>query len=131
MIRHEEALRGVTHGVPGLDHPQFEMVPLEDDWVGARLAIPMMLELLRTPGYSSIQGETWLFCCKTPMVYVGEWSRQTFMEMAPGGNARAFFESVVENSSERLWNDDLGDVTAIYVFRCGACRKYRAHWDMF
>jgi hypothetical protein len=113
MIRHQDALRGVTHGVPDLDHPDFEMVPLEDDWVGARLPIPMMLELLRTPGYPSIQGEKWLFCCRAPMIYVGEWSRQKFVEMAPDGNGRTFFESVVKDINDRLWEDDLGDTTAI------------------
>jgi uncharacterized protein CbrC (UPF0167 family) len=49
-----------------------------------------MLELLRTPSYPSIQGERWLFCCKGPMTYVGQWSRQKFTEMAPDGDGRAF-----------------------------------------
>jgi uncharacterized protein CbrC (UPF0167 family) len=131
MIGHEEALRAVTLGVPGLDHPDFEMVPLDDGWVGAKLPMPMMLELLRTPGYPAIQGETWLFCCKAPMVYVGEWSRRKFVEMAPDGNGRAFFDSVVQDAIDGLWEDNLGDTTGIYVFRCAACRKYQAHWDMF
>ncbi len=131
LIGHQEALRGVTHGVPALDCPDFEMVPQEDDWVGVRLPIPTMLELLRTPGYSSIQGETWLFCCKAPMIYIGGWSRQTFSEMAPDGNGRAFFDSVVRDPVEGLWEDDLGDTTGIYVFRCAACRNYKGHWDMF
>jgi hypothetical protein len=89
MIRHEDAVRGVTFGAPGLDRPGFDLVPLSDGWVGARL--PTMLELVRTSGYSTIQGERWLFCCKMPMVYVGEWSREKFSEMAPDGNGREFF----------------------------------------
>ncbi len=113
MIGHEEALRGVTLGVPDLNCSDFEMVPQDDDWVAVRLPIPMMLELLRTPGYRSIQGETWLFCCKAPMVYVGEWSRQKFVEMAPDGNGRAFFDSVVQDTIDGLWEDNLGDVTGI------------------
>ena len=131
LIAHEEALRGVTLGEPGLGHPDFEMVPQDEDWVGARLPTPMMMELLRTPGYSTIQGERWLFCCKAPMVYVGEWSRRKFTEMAPDGNDRAFFEAIVEDRPPRLWEDDVGELTGIYVFRCASCRKYRAHWDMF
>jgi hypothetical protein len=90
MIRHEEALRGVTHGVPGLNRADFDLVPLDDGWVGAKLPKPTMLELLRTPSYPSIQGERWLFCCKCPMTYVGQWSRQKFTEMAPDGDGRAF-----------------------------------------
>jgi uncharacterized protein CbrC (UPF0167 family) len=131
LIAHQEALQGVTQGVPDLDCPDIEMVPRDDDWIGVRLPTSMMLELLRTPGYSSIQGETWFFCCKAPMIYVGEWSRQKFSEMAPDGNGRAFFDSVVQDASGGLWDDTLGDTTGIYVFRCAACQKYKAHWDMF
>ena len=47
------------HGLPGLNHPDFEMVPLEgeEDWAGARVPTEWMLELLRTPTYSTWQGE--------------------------------------------------------------------------
>jgi hypothetical protein len=131
MIRHEDALSAVTFGVPGLDRPDFELVPKGDGWVGVRLPVPMMLELLRTPGYSTIQGERWLFCCKAPMVYVGQWSRQNFSEMAPDGDGRVFFDLVVRDTIDGLWEDKLHDKTGVYVFRCAACRKYEAHWDMF
>jgi uncharacterized protein CbrC (UPF0167 family) len=131
MIRHEEALRGVTHGVPGLDRADFELVPKGDGWVGVRLPPPVMLELLRTPGYPTIQGERWLFCCTAPMIYVGQWSRQKFSEMAPDGNGRAFFDLVVRDVIDGLWEDKLHDKTGIYVFRCAGCHKYSAHWDMF
>jgi uncharacterized protein CbrC (UPF0167 family) len=131
MIRHEDALRGVTHGVPGLDRSDLELVPKSDGWVGARLPVPMMLELLRTPSYRTIQGESWLFCCKAYMVYVGQWSRQHFSKMAPDGNGRGFFDLVVRDVIDGLWEDELHDKTEIYVFRCVACRKYSAHWDMF
>jgi len=50
MLSWEQAFEGVTHGVPGLDRTDFELVPKdEDDWVGARLPQEMMFELLRTP----------------------------------------------------------------------------------
>jgi uncharacterized protein CbrC (UPF0167 family) len=131
MIRHEDATRGITHGYPGLAHPDFELVPLEDDWVGARLPVAMMLELTRTPGYSSIQGETWLFCCKKPMIYVGPWRREQFAKMAPDGNGKEFFHRVVRDAVDGLWEDRLGDLTGIYVFRCSTCDQHSAHWDMF
>src|SRR5262245_13338318 len=131
MIRHEEALRGVTLGVPGLNRAGFDLVPLDDGWVGVKLPKLTMLELLRTPGYPTIQGEQWLFCCKGPMVYVGQWSRQKFSEMAPDGNGRTFFDLVVRDVIAGLWEDKLHDLTAIYVFRCPRCHAHSAHWDMF
>jgi uncharacterized protein CbrC (UPF0167 family) len=96
LISWEQAFEGVTHGAPGLRRTDFEMVPKEDDWVGARLAHEMMFELLRTPTYGTIQGERWLFCCLQPMVFVGEWSRPEFGTRSPNGDGRAFFENIVE-----------------------------------
>jgi hypothetical protein len=131
MIRHEDAMRGITHDIPGLDRPDFDLVPLSDGWVGARLPTPTMLELLRTPEYSTIQGEQWLFCCKVPMIFVGQWSREKFSHMAPDGNGREFFHQTVRDAIDGLWEDQLHDQTGIYVFRCATCRKHSAHWDMF
>lgn len=132
MIRHEDALRGITHGIPGLNRTDFELVPLDDDgWVGAKLPPPIMLELLRTPGYTSIQGENWLFCCGGPMIYVGRWSREKFSEMAPDRNGRNFFNQIVRDPIDGLWEDELHDKAEIYVFRCPTCLKYSANWDMY
>ncbi len=79
MITHETAMSGITHGVPGLNRPEFETVSLDDDWVGVKLSKDIMFELLRTPGYHSWQGEQWLFCCNYPMTYLGEWTMADLM----------------------------------------------------
>ena len=123
-------MRGVTFGVPGLDRPGFDLVPLSDGWVGAKLPTQTMLELVRTPGTSTIQGEQWLFCGKMPMVYVGQWPREKFSgKMAPDGNGREFFHQTVHDTIDGLWEDQLHDTTGIYVFRCAICRKHSAHWE--
>jgi len=54
-----------------------------------------MMELLRTPSYRTIQGDQWLFCCKSPMTFRGQWSRKDYSDNAPDGNALAFFERIV------------------------------------
>jgi uncharacterized protein CbrC (UPF0167 family) len=131
MIRHEDAMRGITHGMPVLDRQDVELVrPIHTTWVCAKLSTPTMLELIRTPTYLTIQGEKWLFCCGGPMVYIGPWSREKFSEIAPDGNGRAFFHQVVDDTIEGLWEDTLHDETGVYVFRCPVCKKYRAHWDL-
>jgi uncharacterized protein CbrC (UPF0167 family) len=134
MISWEQAFAGVTHGVPGLAHPDFEMVPVPGDegWIAARLPQEMMFELLRTPGYVTIQGESWLFCCRRPMVYIGTWShQQDFIDHAPGGDGGKLFEDMVEDADDRIWEflGQGGDSIGVYVFRCGSCARLRAHYD--
>jgi len=130
MIRFIDAVGGVTHGIPGLNRSDFEMVVLNDGWVGARLPREEMMELLRTPDYPTIQDDNWLFCCKRPMTFVGEWSRSDFVNRSWDGNGRAYFDSVVRDPVVGLWEDRLHDITGIYVFRCRTCTKHSAHWDL-
>ena len=130
MISWEQAFEGVTNGVPGLSRSDFEMVPQEDGWIAARLPQEMMFELLRTPTYRSLQGERWQFCCKCPMIVVGEWSREEFAERAPDGDGQRFFHEIVEEPVPGLWEDQLHDITGVYVFRCKDCARLTAHWDL-
>ena len=130
MISWEQAFAGVTHGRPGLERTDFELVPKQDDWVGARLPQETMFELLRTPTYSSIQGERWQFCCRRPMVFVGEWSREEFDRHAPDGDGRRCFVEIVQDIVPGLWEDQLHDITGVYVFRCPSCERVTAHWDL-
>jgi uncharacterized protein CbrC (UPF0167 family) len=130
MVSWEQAFEGVTHGIPGLNRSDFEMVPKEDDWVGARLPEEFMFELLRTPTYGSIQGEQWQFCCRAPMVFVGEWSRDEFARRAPEGDGARYFDEIVQNKIPGLWEDKLHEITGVYVFRCSTCDRVTAHWDV-
>ncbi|MFO0936869.1 MAG: CbrC family protein [Gemmataceae bacterium] len=130
MISWEQAFEGVTHGIPGLDRADFEMVPKDDDWVGARLPEEVMFEMLRTPTYSTIQGEHWQFCCQQPMVFLGEWTREDFAQRALDGDGKRYFEEVVQDCIPGLWEDELHDITGVYVFRCQTCYRVTAHWDI-
>lgn len=130
MVSWAQAFEGVTHGIPGLRHADFELVPKANDWVGARLPQATMFELLRTPTYLTIQGDRWLFCCKEPMVFVGQWSREQFTRQAPDGDGQKLFRAIVEKPVPGLWEDELHDETGIYVFRCRSCQRLRAHWDL-
>jgi uncharacterized protein CbrC (UPF0167 family) len=130
MVSWKQALEGMTQGLPGLNHPDFEMVRTESDWIRAKLPQAIMFELLRTPTYSTIQGDQWQFCCKQPMVYLGEWSRDDFRKRAPDGDGEAYFRGIVKDIVTGLWEDNLHDETGIYVFRCASCERLRAHWDL-
>jgi uncharacterized protein CbrC (UPF0167 family) len=130
MISWEQAFEGMTHGRPGLKHPDFELVPTDSDWIRARLPQAVMFELLRTPTYDTIQGDQWQFCCKQPMVFLGEWNREDFHRNAPDGQGHAYFQKIVQGIVPGLWEDNLHDVNGIYVFRCSHCNRMTAHWDL-
>lgn len=130
MISWEQALEGVTHGTPNLTRSDFDLVPGENGWTGAKLASSVMFELLRTPGYSTWQDISWQFCCSQPMIFVGTWNREDFSRRAPDGDGKAFFEQVVQKTIPGLWEDELHDVTGVYAFRCASCNRLTAHWDI-
>lgn len=130
MISWEQAFSGVTHGVPGLRQNEFENVVLdaEEDWVGVRLPPEVMFELLRTPTYGTWQGARWLFCCRYPMTFVGEWHHEQFDDRSLNGNGEQLYYTVVEDVPPETW-DVLGQSLCVYVFECKACGKLRAHFD--
>lgn len=131
MISFDQVREGLTNGIPGLQSTEFEIVPSEEaGWNRARLPREVMLELLRTPTYRTIQGDRWRICCRAPMIFVGSWSRAEFTARAPDGDGQKYFTEIVQDVVPGLWEDQLHDVTRVYVFRCASCQRHRAHWDM-
>jgi uncharacterized protein CbrC (UPF0167 family) len=136
MVSWAQAFEGVTHGLPGLRTNEFELVPVapEEDWYGVRVPAEHLFELLRTPTYGTWQGERWLFCCKRPMTYIGEWANVLKSPRRPD-DPRACFEQVIdphEQSKEWVWEGlsrGTGSV-CLYVFRCKTCGRFRSTWDM-
>ncbi len=159
MVGWHEALAGLTDGAPGLDDPDFELMPQDAEeadrlydppalmagpgpvktsfvlgpryvgWVRAQVPQRYLLELLHTPGYSTWQGESWRFHCDQPMIYLGTWDPDEFQRQAPDGDGRALFDRLLPGE-DALWDGRMHDVTAVYVFRCPQCSQLAAHWDM-
>ena len=133
MIRWQEAQKGQTHGIPGnaprLPQTDVEWVEAEGGWKAARLASDMMWELLRTPNYTTWQGEQWQFDGQEPMLYVGEWNQNAFNNHAPGGNGKAFFDEIVTDGLDDQWDYLNEAMPCVYVFRSTTQEKYAAHWD--
>jgi uncharacterized protein UPF0167 len=96
------------------------------DWEAVRVPQAYLMELLRTPTYSTWQGEYWLFCCQRPMVYLGDWGPADFERYAGEGNGRALFETVAPDTDYWLWGHG---GSGIYVFRCPACGRLGCHCD--
>lgn len=129
LIGYLEAVRGITNGVPGLTRTDFELVPKDSGWIGARVPREFMMELLRTPTYRTMQGDKWLFCCARPMSFAGQWSKKDYSDNAPDGSGQALFERITRGSLPGRLKDVLDAGVSIYVFRCRTCKEYSAHWD--
>ncbi len=131
LVRREDAERGQTLGVPHLETKMFDTIPTDEDgWSAAVIPESDLNELIRTPGYTSWQGDIWLFCCSKPMVFVGEWGIEDFRQHSADGNVGALVAKMSHPSEAQHWHGMFPDWGVnFYVFRCSGCGKYRAHND--
>lgn len=136
MVSWQQAVAGITHGVPGLKTADFELVLVdaEEQWFGVRLPSQHLLELIRTPSFVTWQGERWLFCCKQPMTYLGEWASLMKSRNRPNDSS-AFLNEIMEEDNQTkasVWeavSAGSGSV-CVYAFQCKSCRRFRSSWDM-
>lgn len=131
MVRFEDAVAGRTHGMPGLRSADgFPLTEPDDDgWVAVEIPPMVLLELVRTPGYRTSQGERWLFCCGSAMVYVGQWTQDDVIQHVPGDPSGAFL-AIFEGAEMWMW-PDLDDLSiSFHAFRCRSCDRVRGHTDM-
>ncbi len=128
MVTPELALRGHTHGVPGLNLEKlggndFALKPKPDsDWVEAVVPRDLLWELVRTPPYTTWQGECWLFHCSRPMIFVGEFTPSELRDV-----------DLEEQAAEQrdLLEEDMGpDAEGFMTFRCELCSLHRFHVDV-
>jgi uncharacterized protein CbrC (UPF0167 family) len=119
MVRTEDAARGETHGRPVGD----DETPRR--W--RRFAVEDLVELTRTPNYSTWQGESWLFCCRRPMVFEGAVRGH---ELAALGEPAQVLADLLElDVSDPTIDAILSGSASGYRFRCGTCRARRGHWE--
>ncbi len=132
MVSFEQAVEGLTHGLPGLATADYELVETDSDWVRARLDSDIMFELLRTPNFLTWQGERWMFCCGRPMVYTDRWLQKRFFDEAGDEGAEALYDSLVDMPYPPPWDWDqpAAEDFGVYMFRCDACGKRRGYWDI-
>jgi uncharacterized protein CbrC (UPF0167 family) len=145
MVRREDAERGLTHGIPLGDPselPDYELVPHavdpnfpDEQWYSVRFSAEALRELVRTPKFHSWQGERWLFCCKRPCVFIGDLPLAALEEEANGNEKRLLKRlsdifGTTTDESEDIRRRIESDSICTYAFRCSACGRLRAYWDM-
>jgi len=137
MVTLEEATQGRTHGIP-LSNPSelsdYQLTPHPVDpafpyeqWFYVHFNKADLHELLRTPKYSTLQGESWLFCCMRPMVFRGSIP-SSLLEYG----SEAFEESIHKFLKKPDWKATIVENQSshtIYVFTCEYCGKLRFHED--
>ncbi len=131
MVFKESIEKELTHGLPSLENKDFEIV--SGEWNQAKLGRSMIMELLTTPSYITLQGEKWLYCCKKPMAYIGEWDMHDFDRVGDSLNrlGRDYFEQIIVDPVLDYWDDgSVGDSVGCFMFRCSDCGKHRGHWDI-
>jgi hypothetical protein len=137
MVRHEDAEKGLTHGVP-LSHPsnlpEYDVVPHpvdpnfpNDRWYHVRIARDYLEELIRTPRYRSIQGERWLFCCRRPCAFLGALPSRLIPKNGIS-QVEAISEWLRDPDWEKADSRDL-DSHIFYLFRCVECGTIRFNDD--
>jgi uncharacterized protein CbrC (UPF0167 family) len=131
MVRFEDAVAGHTHGMPGLKSADgFPLSPADEDgWVRVEIPALVLLELVRTPGYETWQGENWLFCCGSAMVYIGQWTRDDVFRHVPGDPAAAFV-AIFDGAEPWMWDTLENLHIGFHAFRCRSCDRVRGHMDM-
>lgn len=132
MVLWEDAVAGRTHGVPDLrwadGFPLSE--PNEDGWVSVEIPPMVLLELVRTPGYQTWQGERWLFCCGSAMVYIGRWTHDDVVRHLPGDPGAALL-AIFDGAEAWMWQHGIDDLAIdFHAFRCRSCDRVRGHTDM-
>lgn len=144
MVRWRDARTGLTHGLPippsADGSPQTTYLglpaepPNESGWQSLRVAADVLLPLVLTPDFLSIQSSVWRFHCGQPMTFVGSWGKRDFERHAPDGDGASFANRVAEVPEDMYaeLDDEVGDDPWVgaYVFRCGICDTLAGNWDM-
>ena len=144
MVRPVDAARGLTHGLPmdperlpdGLALVPHDVDPEfpNDHWFHVRCNIDDLVELTRTPGYHTWQGECWMFCCGRPCVFLGSQSADQLNDLAAkrSTSGQALIADITSSPTAdgASWLEGLQEEQlSLYVFRCLECDRLVGHWD--
>jgi hypothetical protein len=144
MVRWRDAIAGLTHGRPfarsadGLPIASYLGFPADppnaEGWQSIRVPSDVLLPLVLTPDFESIQGSVWEFHCGRPMAFIGRWGRSDFVDHAPDGDGASFARAVADMDSAAFdglggSGDDEDAPVWAYAFRCTACGVVAANWD--
>jgi uncharacterized protein CbrC (UPF0167 family) len=108
------------------------LLPKEEKLIS--MEVSKIKDLMHTPPFRAWQGATWLIHCNDFMTYIGTWNHDDFIQKSSDGNAKDYFDRIVDN-----WNgDDFYDKqfgpdksdhaeSIFYAFECQHCKTYRGY----
>ena len=142
MVRSQDALAGRTMESPESNessrsttgaHPVDPNFP-DEHWYSVEFPSADLIELVRTPSYSTWQGERWLFCCNRPSVFIGCMSLAGLSALASAIDRGPV--DLVAAMTGCSASEAKGTLAAIanervrlYAFRCTGCEGFRATWN--
>jgi hypothetical protein len=138
VVSSDTAASGWTGGLPkGARTPASFAQRLRVDggreaWVEFQVDPAALVELTRTPAYSTAQGESWLYCCKLPMVYRGQLDSTDLVDRPADDPAVPFLAKLLGLSmaeAEEAAEEIMAGRFSVYAFRCRHCGNERAHGD--
>lgn len=107
--------------------------PDDGGWSAAIIPAEVLQELVRTPSYSTWQGECWRFHCGRAMTFVGPWGADDFRAASPDGDGAASARAIADINDwawEGVAPKPAADASVgVYMFRCATCGEHRGHWD--
>lgn len=68
------------------------------------------------------------------MSYIGTWDHDDFTQKSPNGNAKEYFDQIVDNwNGDDFYNSQLGpnkseySESTFYAFECRCCKTHRGY----
>lgn len=138
VVSSDSAASGWTGGLPkGMRAPASFVQRLrvdggEEAWVEFQVDPAALVELTRTPAYSTAQGESWLYCCKLPMVYRGQLDSTDLVDRPADSPAVPWLATLLGlgvDQAEEAAEEIMAGRFSVYAFRCRHCGNERAHGD--
>jgi hypothetical protein len=138
MVSSDQASSGWTGGLPkgARTHASFAQRLRadggEEAWIEFQVDPAALVELTRTPAYSTAQGESWLYCCKLPMVYRGQLDSTDLVDRPADDPAVPFLAKVLGlrfDEAEEAAEEIMAARFSVHAFRCRHCASERAHGD--
>jgi|GEM_PF-5718420 len=90
--------------------------------------------LIHTPPFNAYQGAIWLIHCNDFMKFIGTWQHDHFVKQAPNGNAKEYFNEIVDNwNGDDFYDKQLGPnkseyaESVFYAFECLHCNQKRGY----
>ncbi len=129
-----EAFHDTKHGFVGKDIP----IELVDEDAMKIVKKEYYEEMLKTPYYTTYQGEQWMCHCENFMDYIGIWDAPDFTKESGNDNGKELFEEMTISGYHHLWDEfdlkvneknESWEDALYHAFQCRHCKIKQGYWE--